>query len=166
MLVWDAACRDYSRRKLKYQTDKLPALSGLARHFGSRCQEDTYVAGVWLSQLPRVLFWNVPVRGRPDVRTPPSESGLPSWSWISCAGPVEPSKVEDSYYIADVATILFDYQHKTADQYGEMSRACLPVYGFLRRITSVMKQMTSESAVTHTGAYHSSVNRETTASCT
>jgi hypothetical protein len=63
---------------------------------------------------------------------------------MSCAAPVEPSKVEDSYYVADVATILADYQHKTTDQYGEMERACLHVHGFVRRITSVMKQMINE----------------------
>ena len=144
MLAWDAACRDYSRRKLTYQTDKLPALSGLARNFGTRCREDTYVAGVWLSQLPRALFWKVPTRERPDVRPPPTESGAPSWSWMSCAAPVEPSKLEDSYYVADVATILAAYQHKTADQYGEMARACLHVYGFVRCITSVMKEMVND----------------------
>lgn len=141
MLAWDAACRDYSRRKLTYQTDKLPALSGLARHFGSRCREDAYLAGVWLSQLPRALFWNVPTRERPGVRPPPTDSGVPSWSWMSCAAPVEPSTVEESHYVADVATILVNYQHRTADQYGEMAKLCLHVYGFVRRITSVMKQM-------------------------
>ncbi|KAL9614067.1 MAG: hypothetical protein Q9167_001421 [Letrouitia subvulpina] len=144
MLAWDAACRDYSQRKLTYQTDKLPALSGLARHFRSRCREDTYVAGMWLSQLPRALFWNVPPRGRPDVRPPLTESKTPSWSWMSCPGPVEPSKVEDSYYVVDVVTIVADYQHKTADQYGELTRAYLHIYGFVRRITSVMKQMTND----------------------
>jgi hypothetical protein len=146
-LEWDAACRDYSRRKLTYQTDKLPALSGIARHFGSRCREDTYVAGVWLSQLPRTLFWSVPTRERPKVRPPLTESGAPSWSWMSCAAPVEPSKVEDSFYVADVARIVPDYQHKTADQYGEMAKACLHVYGFVRRITSVMEVMNNDPSV-------------------
>jgi hypothetical protein len=102
MWEWDAACRDYSRRKLTYQTDKLPALSGIARHFGSRCQDDTYVAGVWLSQLPCTLFWNVPTREQPQARPPPTESGAPSWSWMSCAAPVEPSKVADAYFVANV----------------------------------------------------------------
>jgi hypothetical protein len=63
---------------------------------------------------------------------------------MSCAAPVEPSTLEDSYYVADVATILADYEHKTVDQYGEMARACLHVYGFVRRITSVMKEMINE----------------------
>ena len=141
MLEWDAACRDYSRRKLTYPADKLPALSGIARHFGSRCREDTYIAGVWLSQLPNSLFWNVPVRERPGGRPPPIQSGIPSWSWMSCAGPVEPSIVEESHHVAPVAILIADYQHKTADQYGEVARANLHVYGFVRRITSVMKQM-------------------------
>jgi len=66
---------------------------------------------------------------------------------MSCAAPVEPSKVENSYYVADVATTLADYQHKTADQYGEMARARLHVYGFVRRITSVMEQMINEPGV-------------------
>ncbi|MCJ1479180.1 hypothetical protein MMC13_007864 [Lambiella insularis] len=147
MLAWDAACRDYSRRKLTYQTDKLPALSGLARHFGSRCREDEYIAGVWLSQLPRALFWSVPRKERPEGRPSSFASGAPSWSWMSCAAPVEPSKMEDSYYIADVATIFADYQHKTADQYGDMARARLHVYGFVRRITSIMKQIIPDSDV-------------------
>ncbi|GAP83692.1 putative heterokaryon incompatibility protein [Rosellinia necatrix] len=144
MMEWDTACRDYSRRKLTYQTDKLPALSGIARHFGSRCQEDTYLAGIWLSQLPRALFWNVHGRERPGDRPHSAESGAPSWSWMSCTAPVELSKLEESFYIADVATVLADYQHKTADQYGELTRACLHVYGFVRRITSVMEEIINE----------------------
>ncbi|KAI0459487.1 HET-domain-containing protein [Xylaria acuta] len=144
MLEWDDACRDYSRRKLTYQSDKLPALSGIARHFGSRCREDTYVAGVWLSQLPRGLLWSVPREERPDTRPSPSESGAPSWSWMSCAAPVEPSKVEDSFYVADVVTILADYKHKTADQYGEVAKARLHVYGYVRRITSVMEEIIND----------------------
>lgn len=51
--------------------------------------------------------------------------------------------MEDPYRVADVATILVAYQHKTppADPYGEMERASLYVHGFARRITSVMKQI-------------------------
>ncbi|KAL8838913.1 MAG: hypothetical protein Q9170_001950 [Blastenia crenularia] len=151
--AWDAACRGYSQRKLTYQTDKLPALSGLARHFGSRCRDDTYVAGMWLSQLPHALFWNVPVRGRPDVRPPSTD--IPSWSWLSCAGPVEPSKVGSLHYFVDIATILPDYQHKTTDQYGDLARAHIQVYGFMRRITSVMKRMNDDpDADAYRGASH------------
>ncbi|KAI1108039.1 HET-domain-containing protein [Nemania sp. NC0429] len=141
MLEWDVVCRDYSRRKLTYQSDKLPALSGIARNFGSRCREDTYVAGVWLSQLPRALLWSVPRRERPGARPPPTESGAPSWSWMSCAAPIEPSKIEDSFCVADVVDVLAEYKHKTTNQYGEVEKACLHVYGYVRRITSVMKEI-------------------------
>jgi hypothetical protein len=63
---------------------------------------------------------------------------------MSCAAPIEPSKVEDSYYVADIATIGVDYQHKTNDQYGAVARAHLHVYGYVRRITSVMKEMIND----------------------
>ena len=52
--------------------------------------------------------------------------------------------MEDSYYVADVATILADDQHKTAGQYGEMARVCIHVCGFVRCIISVMKQIINE----------------------
>ena len=54
------------------------------------------------------------------------------------------STVDDSFYVGDVANILVDYEHKSTDQYGEMARASLHCYGFLRRITSVMEQITNE----------------------
>ncbi|KAI1330309.1 hypothetical protein F5Y16DRAFT_34491 [Xylariaceae sp. FL0255] len=140
MLEWNVVCKDYSRCKLTYQSDKLPAFSGIARHFGSRCREDTYVTGVWLSQLPRALLWTVPRAERPRSRPPPTESGAPSWSWVSCAGPVEPSTVEDSFYVADVVRTLAEYKHK-ADQYGEVTKARIHMYGYVRRITSIMEEI-------------------------
>ena len=63
---------------------------------------------------------------------------------MSYTGPVETSTVDDSFYVADVANILVDYNYRTTDQYGEMARASLHIYGFLRRITSVMEQITNE----------------------
>ncbi|KAI8630375.1 HET-domain-containing protein [Xylariaceae sp. FL1651] len=127
MLEWDDACRGYSRRKLTYQANKLPALSGLPATLGPG--------------LPRALLWDVPTRERPRGRPAPTESGAPSWSWMSCTAPVNPSTLENWYYIADVVTILADIQHKTNDQYGEIAKAHLHVYGFMRRITSVMKEI-------------------------
>ncbi|KAI1349571.1 HET-domain-containing protein [Xylaria sp. FL0043] len=144
MAEWDVACRDYSRRKLTKQSDKIPALSGIARHLGSRCQEDTYVAGVWLSQLPRGLLWSVPRGERPRTRPTLTGSGAPSWSWMSCAGPIEPSKVEDSFYVADVVTTLAEYKHKTTDEYGEVAKARLHMHGYVRRITSVMEEIIND----------------------
>jgi len=161
MREWDSVCRDYSRRKLTYGTDKLPALSGIARHFGSRAQDDTYIAGIWLSQLQstRALFWSVPPNERSDERPQPTESGAPSWSWMSCAGPVEPSQVEEGeMHYADVATVVADYQHKTADQYSEMARAQIHVHGIVRRIASVMDEMNGDPNI---DAYRSTMELDT-----
>jgi hypothetical protein len=66
---------------------------------------------------------------------------------MSCAAPWNPPKCKNSYYIADVATILVDDQYKTDDQYGEMAKACLHVRGFVRRITSVMEQIRDDPGV-------------------
>jgi len=156
MLEWEAACRAYSQRKLTFASDKLPALSGIARHFGARCKEDVYVAGMWLSQLPRGLFWSVPSDERPESRpyetsnnknnnSEEEGTGAPSWSWMSWPGAIEPSTLENSY-VADIVTMLADYQHKTSDYpYGAIEHAHLHVHGFVRRIHSVMRRITDES---------------------
>jgi hypothetical protein len=44
---------------------------------------------------------------------------------------VEPPKLEESDYVADVATTLPDYHHKTADEYGQTERARVHVHGFV-----------------------------------
>jgi hypothetical protein len=176
MLEWDAACRAYSRRKLTFASDKLPALSGIARHFGARCKEDVYVAGMWLSQLPRGLIWSVPRNERPDSRPykindgnsrgeggVEEETGAPSWSWISWPGAIEPSTLENSFYIADIVAMLADYKHKASDNpYGAVRHAHLHVHGFVRRIHSVMKRIT-EASTSAGDAYRNLMRVDTTA---
>lgn len=63
---------------------------------------------------------------------------------MSCAAPVEPSKIEDSFYVTDVVTIMAEYKHKTTDQYGEVEKARLHVYGYVRRITSIMQEIIND----------------------
>lgn len=74
--------REYSRGKLTYPADKLPALSGLARDFRRRL-DDEYVAGLWKGDLHLALLWHT--QGEVSY---PSEYRAPSWSWASVDGAV------------------------------------------------------------------------------
>lgn len=47
---------DYSRRKLTVKTDKMVAISGIAKEF-QKLLNDEYVAGLWRSSLPESLLW-------------------------------------------------------------------------------------------------------------
>ena len=78
----------YSNCKMTYDSDKLIALSGLARLFHSRLGEhETYLAGLFKGSLVSQLAWEVDFLGeRPGTR--PRECWAPSWSWASIGGPI------------------------------------------------------------------------------
>jgi hypothetical protein len=85
---WQEIVRQFSRRKLTFSKDKLPALGGIANEFSRYWQTD-YLAGLWRHQLREHLAWFVSVVG-PHSGSPntsrPSEFRAPSWSWASVDG--------------------------------------------------------------------------------
>jgi hypothetical protein len=100
---WLSTIQDFSQRKLTHETDKLPAIAGLARIMASSTG-DVYHAGVWRNHLLEDLHW----------RTYPQEEFIaytgvgklskgkilgevkrtqsyraPSWSWASIEAPIK-----------------------------------------------------------------------------
>jgi hypothetical protein len=90
---------EYSKRKLTKGFDKLPALSGLANRIAEKTG-DTYLAGLWKSNLLSELNWGVKAfepthscndpahdASMPPARKSavkyPTEYRAPSWSWAS-----------------------------------------------------------------------------------
>ncbi|KAM0809248.1 putative Heterokaryon incompatibility protein-domain-containing protein [Seiridium cardinale] len=80
---WLDIVRNYSKANLTLTSDRLPALSGIAK----RQHEITghhYLAGMWKQNLVYQLPWAiVSVRGR----TNRPNSGVPTWSWASTNSP-------------------------------------------------------------------------------
>ncbi|KAK4206688.1 heterokaryon incompatibility protein-domain-containing protein [Rhypophila decipiens] len=54
--VWDQLVSDFTARVMTFNTDKLPAFSGIAGYYAKERPGDTYVAGHWLSELPTSLL--------------------------------------------------------------------------------------------------------------
>ncbi|KAJ4423588.1 hypothetical protein N0V82_001754 [Gnomoniopsis sp. IMI 355080] len=54
---WSSLFTKYSRRELTVKTDKMVAISGIAREF-EKLLNDQYVAGLWRSSLPEALLWH------------------------------------------------------------------------------------------------------------
>lgn len=95
---WLSTIEEYSARKFTRNTDKLPALSGVAQLLSS-ATDDAYYAGLWRSHILEDLHWRVYAREerRIQVRggfahdfgeqlcTPmrPAEYRAPTWSWAS-----------------------------------------------------------------------------------
>ncbi|MCJ1384723.1 hypothetical protein MMC17_007841 [Xylographa soralifera] len=90
--VWDRVVAAYTSGTLSYSTDKLVAISGIARELHP-LMNSRYLAGLWEAQLPRQLLWvtaRIPItRKRPGTigyQTIPYRA--PSWSWASTDGPL------------------------------------------------------------------------------
>lgn len=74
----------FSKMHITKETDRLPALSGIAGCL-STCQGD-YLAGLWRSDLVRGLCWERSNPSCPSVRSS-SSLDIPSWSWASIKSP-------------------------------------------------------------------------------
>ncbi|RSL90152.1 hypothetical protein CDV31_015734 [Fusarium ambrosium] len=80
---------DYSRRALTFPSDKLPAMSAIAKVLSHKLAQEnassTYLAGLWEVDLPRGLMWKAISRSyAPHV----SIYRAPSWSWATTDSPV------------------------------------------------------------------------------
>lgn len=111
---WSTVLSQYTRCELTRQSDKLIAVSGVAKLLADRF-EDTYVAGLWNSNLVGGLCWRVPQMRRTTQDLIPSGlyarrweishrlegNGAPSWSWASVDGVIEAGPLESYEQVHD-----------------------------------------------------------------
>ncbi|KAF8246584.1 hypothetical protein K440DRAFT_631127 [Wilcoxina mikolae CBS 423.85] len=97
-LGWPAMVEEYTRRKLTYEDDKMPALSGLANAVYS-LTGGSYLAGLWKDHIIEDVHWRTYTRIENSVQvyggfkhvygakicdvTIPIKYRAPSWSWAS-----------------------------------------------------------------------------------
>ncbi|MCJ1311808.1 hypothetical protein MMC25_005481 [Agyrium rufum] len=74
---WYILFEDYCRREITFNSDRLPAIAGLAREL-SQQGSLTYMAGLWKEDLHTSLAWSVDSRGESVEKYL-----APSWSWAS-----------------------------------------------------------------------------------
>ncbi|KIW13925.1 hypothetical protein PV08_06706 [Exophiala spinifera] len=81
---WSKIVAEYSVRSLAYDSDRLPALSGIAGQMHSR-EMGRYLAGIWENSLPQALLWKtmVGIVEKNWEKRRPTEYRAPSWSWVS-----------------------------------------------------------------------------------
>ncbi|KAL6814919.1 heterokaryon incompatibility domain-containing protein [Trichoderma sp. SZMC 28015] len=82
---WYKMVEDYTGRFITKSSDRLPALSGLAKAV-SQSSKDEYLAGLWKNGLIEGLTW-CGSQGAEKLEEP-GEYIAPSWSWASVTGTV------------------------------------------------------------------------------
>lgn len=120
---WMKVMTAYSSTILSFPTDRLIALSGIAKQMSALFQ-DIYVAGMWRKTLPYDLLWltSPPLR-RPDdvsIITPHRSRGYtaPSWSWASVNCPIIIWNATWESFLFDI--LDFRLQNATDDVTGRL----------------------------------------------
>lgn len=85
---WRRMVREYVELNLTYTSDRLPALSGLAKHIQQAYGRGRYLAGLWEDSLVEDLMWWVK-EDEAQHAWRPQEWRAPSWSWASLEGQIE-----------------------------------------------------------------------------
>ena len=100
--LWHRIVEQYSALNLTKETDRLPALSGLAQRASSVL--GNYVAGLWSKTLVSNLMWRVNKLDMKHGR--PSKHNGASWSWVSVTGTVSYwSDLEVDKYLEEVNSV-------------------------------------------------------------
>lgn len=92
--AWTWCVEYFTACQLSDPQDKLIAVAGVARQISQGVerlgQPDTYLAGLWKSQIPFALLWARSRRQRSHVNANPlANYRAPSWSWASVDGDVK-----------------------------------------------------------------------------
>lgn len=87
---WHEIVRLYTISNLTYSSDKLVAISGLARELRHLLDDDQYLAGLWKNNLAYDLLWSVAGANLSGSRSTllSAEYRAPTWSWASIDAPI------------------------------------------------------------------------------
>lgn len=131
--LWSNTVAAYTRCQLTYQTDKLIAISGLAKDM-ARLVNDEYLAGLWRRHLPYHLLWFLEKPSSISKSSKGSQSYIaPSWSWASTIGQVKDhpiSKIKGEEILINILEARTETV--TSDKTGQCTDGFLKIRGMLK----------------------------------
>jgi hypothetical protein len=131
--LWDRIVQTYSGLAFTQNTNRLIALSGVAKVVATMI-EDEYLAGIWRSRLPRGLIWSV---NNPDTASRPESYVAPSWSLalvlggVTCPADIPPDPNNVGNLIEAIDILDVSTSALSADQFGAISLAFIRLRGAL-----------------------------------
>ncbi|KAL9616775.1 MAG: hypothetical protein Q9160_008400 [Pyrenula sp. 1 TL-2023] len=129
---WLRIIEGYSHNSLTYESDILPATSGVAKYMDEQLRGE-YVAGLWKEDIHRSLLWFIDA----NSVTYPEEYRAPSWSWAAVKEPVK-FIMRDQYnkpfedFSKEMEVLEARVKLVSADPHGRIADASLVVSGALR----------------------------------
>jgi hypothetical protein len=132
--VWTCLVQEYTACDLTVPSDKLVAISGIAKHIAALLQ-DQYVAGMWRTCLEGELLWQAKNHHFSGATSRPTEYRAPSWSWASIDGPVSRGYCVLKYSLINVEDVQLEYL--TDDVFGALKGGWIRLRGALRQLQLV-----------------------------
>ncbi|KAL2063199.1 hypothetical protein VTL71DRAFT_5003 [Oculimacula yallundae] len=130
IISWYNIIDDYTRCDLTFPSDKLVAISGIAKV--GDCIQDSYCAGLWLRDMPRALLWSpheeetLPKYLHKSSLPPMYQA--PTWSWACINGPISCFVCRERLPNPPIATILeVSTTLVGLDKYGQVSGGHLKI---------------------------------------
>jgi hypothetical protein len=131
---WLGIAENFSTKDLTFESDKLPALSGLASYFCRRYGQE-YFAGLLSGSIAEGLLWRP---YSPGSLSRPMEYNAPSWSWTSLKGrikivaPLQSSSgsLRSNHVIEDIKFELFP---EGKNPYGRLKGGRMKITGLMMR---------------------------------
>lgn len=140
---WHSTVRDYSECSLTKHTDKLVAVSSVARELDSTgiLQSQRYLAGLWSVNILTQMAWITIVGSKTPRRKRVGEEGYvaPSWSWASVEAPVQarPFWTEPSVTNIPLAELRgAEVELATAYKFGSVTAGWVRLRGHLNGVRS------------------------------
>ena len=130
MNYWWSIVEDFSTRSLTFDSDRLVAISAIARQIQNPYL-GTYLGGFWQKDHLTQLLWTMSLQDTYGSSWPllrrPEYYIAPSWPWASFMGPIDrPSGLgEFETYVAEILNV--ECQHAREDPYGQLLSGALQI---------------------------------------
>jgi hypothetical protein len=148
--VWFRLIEEYTSRDMTFQSDKLPALSGVISAL-QKLTGDTCLAGIWKSWFPQGLLWRLQ---DPDwdnyvffPKTPRRAEPwrAPSWSFASVEGVVVYTLLENDPGREMCAELMdCDVTRRGKNPLGELKKGFAKIKGPVAAVFDVARQQSSD----------------------
>lgn len=131
-MSWKDIVEHFTSRKITKDQDRLPALAGIADLHRQKTGF-TYLAGIWLEDIPNALLWHRDRHDEPSIRSSGYTQGrIPSWSWASVETPVE-LEARQNTSLVSVTSWLCEYN--PPGSLVDVTRAWIELKGSLTFVT-------------------------------
>jgi len=133
---WNQIVTTYSQAALTFPSDRLPALSGIAREIQRKIR-DKYIAGLWCMDLPIGLMWFIHSSEKRSGISKEHGEGpppyiAPSWSWASVSSGVSFCNLnyQDHVLVSPDLRILHAHTEvRGLDAFGKVQKGSLVLEG-------------------------------------